>query len=462
MSTESATGLPQFADWIRAADPHAAHRVKLVDRAERMLSGREAADPPARATLADRLERWRYQWLKERAGSLQAEDMQLSEALDLSANRLRALASREPRRPRNAVDDIWTNSPRLARASEALDPALPLAELTRLAARVTETHFTVQRHREVANGHQVDEAARPRRRVLLFAPLYVSNHCVNHCAYCGYRYPVAIAREQLSVDRAIEEVDVLIDRGFRHVLLVAGDFPARTGTDYFVELVGCLVERGVAPGLGIAPQSTQAYLELAAAGARAVNVYQETYDAERYAQYHGRGPKAAYDWRLEALDRAAEAGIGRLGLGILLGLAPPHEDLLAMVRHGDYLLTRFPDRRLTFSLPRIREAPVSFEVPFPVDDETFVRFYCALRLAFPDAELVLSTRETASMRQRLVRACVTQMSAGSCTAPGGYCSEQRPAENASQFPVCDRRSPAEVADWLAAAGFAVQWVLPGH
>jgi 2-iminoacetate synthase len=144
-------------------------------------------------------------------------------------------------------------------------------------------------------------------------------------------------------------------------------------------------------------------------------------------------------------------------LGILLGLADPREDLAAMMRHADYLIERFPDRTLAFSLPRIHEAPAGFEPPFPVDDDTFVRLYAALRLAFPRAELVLSTREPVALRQRLAAICITQLSAGSCTIPGGYEEGAGREPTDPQFPVCDRRPPAEVAAWLEQAGFAVTW-----
>jgi 2-iminoacetate synthase len=186
-----------------------------------------------------------------------------------------------------------------------------------------------------------------------------------------------------------------------------------------------------------------------------VTLYQETYDEQLYAKYHVRGPKASYHWRLEGHDRAAEAGFMRLGLGILLGLADPSTDLLAMMRHGFYLAARFPDRTLAFSLPRIHEAPEDFHIPHPVSDDQLVRFYAVLRVVFPEAVLVLSTRESAELRNRLARICITQMSAGSSTSPGGYQGEDDGA--GEQFPVADERSPDEVADWLRREGFQVCW-----
>jgi 2-iminoacetate synthase len=162
---------------------------------------------------------------------------------------------------------------------------------------------------------------------------------------------------------------------------------------------------------------------------------------------------------LEGLERAAEAGFGGLGLGFLLGLADPREDLLALMRHAAYLQGRFPDRPLAFGLPRIHDAPPGFQPPYSVDDETFVRLYCALRIGFPRAELVLSTREVPDLRNRLAVTCITQISAGSSTAPGGYEHRDAEPECPGQFPVHDQRSPAEVAQWLANHGLAVAWEL---
>jgi 2-iminoacetate synthase len=138
-------------------------------------------------------------------------------------------------------------------------------------------------------------------------------------------------------------------------------------------------------------------------------------------------------------------------------LGDPREDLIAMMRHARYLTDRFPDRKFAFSLPRIHDTPAGFRVPFAVDDGTFVRMYCALRIAFPRAELVLSTREQPALRDRLATICITQMSAGSCTAPGGYEESEGTPRAGEQFAVCDRRSPAEVAAWLQNAGFDLAW-----
>ena len=297
--------------------------------------------------------------------------------------------------------------------------------------------------------------------MLLYVPLYLSSYCTNHCVYCGFRQPNRIERKHLGVDQALHQADILAERGFRHILLVAGDYPKLTHTDYFVEIIRALVAQGIRPAVEIAPQDTESYAAMAQAGACGVTLYQETYNRELYALYHPQGSKGSYDWRLEGLQRAAEAGMERLGLGVLLGLADPHEDLAALIGHGRSLQERFPDHTLAFSLPRIHEAPEDFTTPYPVDDETFVRLYCTLRLTFPRAELVLSTREPIALRNRLARICITQMSAGSSTTPGGY-EDTEASSGGQQFPVGDRRDPAEVAAWLDSQGLEVVWDVPSR
>jgi 2-iminoacetate synthase len=277
--------------------------------------------------------------------------------------------------------------------------------------------------------------------------------------YCGFRYPQQIVRRHLSLEEAIREAEVLGARGFRHILLVAGDFPRLTTVDYYAGVIGALAARGFHPTVEIAPQAADDYARLRAGGACGVTLYQETYDETHYRRYHPRGTKASFDWRLEGLDRAAEAGMTRLGLGILLGLADPRQDLVALMRHGGYLQSRFPDRALAFSLPRIREAPDAFQAPHEIDDRAFVRFYCALRIAFPQAELVLSTRESPALRDQLAGICITQLSAGSSTTPGGYVDASAAEPLGRQFPVCDHRSPAQVAERLREMGFELLWDL---
>lgn len=442
--------LRSFVPFVQATDEHAASRLALLERADRLLAhGREAGLEDRRA-LAEKLERWRYQHLSRRGFELTAEERGLADALDLAANALAGRGPRAPRWARGAIEDTTLDPGPIAEALDCLNPQVDLEEISRRAIALTGEYF----------GMRDSGASRQRWRVLLYAPLYLSNYCINHCTYCGFRHPNAIQREHLTPERALREAEVLRARGFRHILLVAGDFPSLTTTAYYVEILRALKARGIAPGIEIAPQSTDAYAAMVEAGACGVTLYQETYVQSLYPQYHPRGTKAAFDWRLEGLERAAEAGMARLGLGFLLGLADPREEFVRMLRHARYLADRFPDRTLAFSLPRIHDAPAGFRIPFSVDDETFLRMYCALRIAFPGAELVLSTREPAALRNRLAGLCITQLSAGSCTSPGGY--EEGEPKAGEQFPVCDQRSPADVERWLREAGFHPVWECPSR
>ena len=439
MTTEIHTNLAKYADWIRADDAHAVHHLRLVDQVDDVLSKRIELPADDRAVLVQRLERWRYLWLAERSGRVTENDLGLVDAIDLAANRLAGRATRPPRGPRSAIQN---DNPKdgLDELKKWLDPETPLDELIDQASRTTQSRF----------GGNDPAAGRP---MLLYAPLYLSSFCINQCTYCGFRFDQSIERKHLSIDEAIDEAEILRQRGFRHVLLVAGDFPRLDRGEYFAEIISRLCEKGICPAVEIAPQSTQAYAELVAAGLCGVTLYQETYDETRYSDYHPGGTKASFDWRLEGPERAAEAGVGRLGLGVLLGLSDPREDVLAMARHGVYLQERFPDVRLAFSLPRISEAPADFSLPHVVDDELFVRLYCALRMAFPGANLVLSTRESPELRERMAKICITQLSAGSCTAPGGYGHE--PTDG--QFPVHDNRGVAEVVERLERDGIYPVW-----
>ena len=441
------TALESFTDWIRATDTHAFYHVPLLERAEEMLQAGARVPQEERRKMAVALERWRYQRLNTRKVAAAAQDQQLIEALDETANALAGRAPRPARNPRAALQDTNPTAAELAVVG-CLDERLPLDDLARQATALTQQHFGIV---------EPGQSPAVRRRMLMYAPLYLSSYCINHCTYCGFSFPLSIPRKHLTLDEALRQANILCGCGFRHILLVAGDFPSMTTTAYFVSVLRALSDQGISPSIEIAPQCTDSYAEMVAAGARGITLYQETFDEEVYAKIHLRGTKTSFDWRLEALERAAEAGMPRLGLGVLLGLAEPRADFLALVRYAAYLQSRFPDRTLAFSLPRIHEGPAGYQIPHKVDEATFFRMYCALRVAFPKAELVLSTREAAELRDRLARVCITQISAGSSTTPGGYEVSKDEATGGEQFPISDHRSPAEVFGWLREEGLAPVW-----
>ncbi|HUR22939.1 MAG TPA: 2-iminoacetate synthase ThiH [Acidimicrobiales bacterium] len=293
------------------------------------------------------------------------------------------------------------------------------------------------------------------RTIHLFAPLYLSNECVSTCTYCGFSAGNEVARRTLAPSEVLAEARELVDRGFRHLLLVAGEHARIVSKDYVVDCVATLAP--VVPSLSLEVQvwDTTTYRRLVDAGCDGLVVYQETYDRATYEQVHLRGKKRNYDWRLAAPDRGAEAGMRRLGIGALLGL---HRDwraeALALAAHARALTHRWWRCEVTLSLPRLRPAAGGFEPSDPLGDRDFVQLLCALRLLLPDAGLVLSTRETVQFRDAVFALGVTHLSAGSQTDPGGY-TDANGAE--AQFEVADTRSPAEVAAMLRRAGYDPVW-----
>ncbi len=293
------------------------------------------------------------------------------------------------------------------------------------------------------------------RTIHLFAPLYLSSECVSTCTYCGFSAANQIARRTLSPEEVLAEARALTARGFRHLLLVAGEHARIVSKDYLVECVRILAPEVPSISVEVQVWDTDTYRRLVRAGCEGLVVYQETYDRTTYAGVHLKGKKRNYDWRLAALDRGAEGGMRRLGLGALLGLHPDWRyEALAVAAHAHALLRRAWRCEVSLSLPRLRPAAGGFEPADPVDDRHFVQLLCALRLLLPDVALVLSTREKPDFRDAVLRLGVTHLSAGSHTEPGGYAD---PSDAEPQFRTSDNRSPAEVADLLRANGYDPVW-----
>jgi 2-iminoacetate synthase len=293
------------------------------------------------------------------------------------------------------------------------------------------------------------------RAVRLFAPLYLSNECVSVCTYCGFSAGNDIVRRTLTPDEARAEAEVLVARGFRHVLLVAGEHARIVSKDYLVECVEALAP--IVPELSLEVQvwDEATYRRLVDAGCDGLVVYQETYDAGTYVDVHRKGKKRNYEWRLASLDRGAAAGMRRLGIGALLGLHDDWRlDALAVGAHARALIKRWWRSEVTIAVPRLRPAAGGYEPADPVTDADLVQLICALRLALPDVGLSLSTRESPALRDALLRLGVTTMSAGSHTEPGGYAA---PTDAEPQFAIGDERSPDEIAAVLRAAGYDPVW-----
>ena len=294
------------------------------------------------------------------------------------------------------------------------------------------------------------------RTIRFFAPLYLSNECITTCTYCGFAATnETIVRRTLGPAEAMAEAAELTSRGFRHLLLVSGEHPRIVNRDYLAGVVETLAP--TVPSLSIETQvwDTPTYRRLHEAGCEGVVVYQETYDETTYRAVHLKGRKRNYGWRREAPERAAEAGMRRLGIGVLLGLAPDwRADVLALVAHARELQRVAWRCEITVSLPRLRPCAGGIVPQSVVSDRDFVQLVCALRLALPEVGIVMSTREAPRLRDHLVRIGVTHMSAGSHTEPGGYL---RPGEAEPQFDIEDDRPVEAVAASVRSAGYEVVW-----
>ncbi|MBA2433241.1 MAG: 2-iminoacetate synthase ThiH [Chthoniobacterales bacterium] len=315
------------------------------------------------------------------------------------------------------------------------------------------------------------------RTMRLFAPLYLSNECINNCRYCGFSRDNPILRVTLDLEQVVKEARHLAAEGFRQVLLVAGEHPKFVSGSYLSECVRALAADFSSIAIEVGPMETAEYQPVVEAGAEALVVYQETYNRRIYSEMHTSGPKRDFNWRLDCAERGYDAGFRRLGIGALFGLAPWHEEAVALAAHVDYLLRRCWQAQISVSLPRLRPAAGGFKPAFTMSDRELAQLICALRICFPQLGIVLSTRERAALRDALVPLGITMMSAGSHTEPGGY--TRQGTENlhltvrgrivapeydsgadqlaTGQFEISDDRSPAEIAEVLRRRGIEPVW-----
>jgi len=315
------------------------------------------------------------------------------------------------------------------------------------------------------------------RTMRLFAPIYVSNECINNCRYCGFSRDNPILRVTLSVEEIAAEARYLRERGFRQLLLVAGEHPKFVSENYLSECIGALAADFSSISIEVGPMDVRDYAGLVTAGAEGLVVYQETYHRGVYAELHTAGPKRDFDYRLDCPERAYHAGFRRIGIGTLLGLWKWQEEAVALAAHVEYLLQHCWQSQITVSFPRLRPAAGDFKPLFPVSDRELAQLICALRITFPQVGIVLSTRERSTLRDVLISLGVTMMSAGSHTEPGGYTRrgvehlhqtvrgrivppEYREGEDqlaTGQFEISDDRSPETIAAVLRERGFEPVW-----
>lgn len=294
------------------------------------------------------------------------------------------------------------------------------------------------------------------KTIHLFAPLYVSNACVSTCTYCGFSKPNEIARTTLAPAEVQTEAGYLLDEGFRHILLVSGEHARVVSPDYLCEVIGALAPSVPQISLEVQTWDVPDYARLASSGADGIVVYQETYDRQRYSEVHLRGRKRDYNGRLDALDRAADAGARRLGAGALLGLLPDwRAEVISLAEHALWLTNKHWRCEISVALPRLRPCIGGEADVTPVSDRDYLLAICALRLLLPDAAIALTTREPAKLRDGLMQVGITHMSAGSHTEPGGYTLGHLGAD--PQFDVDDRRPASEVAAAISGTGYDPVW-----
>jgi 2-iminoacetate synthase len=295
------------------------------------------------------------------------------------------------------------------------------------------------------------------RTIRLYAPLYLSNLCVNSCLYCGFNKTHKFPRIRLTIEQALADAEIIAKEGFRDLLLVSSEDKSFITVDYLTELASKLRGKFSSLSIEIYQMTTDQYSKLFAAGIEGVTLYQETYDRDLYREYHPAGPKADYDYRLNTADSFGQAGMREIGIGALLGLADWRLETLALAEHAQYLTKRYWKSRVSFSFPRLRPAKdvdtdaSGFSL---LSDKNLVQMILALRLCFADAGLTISTREPAYLRDRLVTLGITRMSAGSKTNPGGYAGR---ADSVGQFDISDTRSPAQIASMLKSQGLDPVW-----
>lgn len=300
------------------------------------------------------------------------------------------------------------------------------------------------------------------KRLVVFAPLYVSNYCVNNCTYCGYKHcNDELKRKKLNKEQLIEEVKVLESLGHKRIALEAGEDPVNAPLDYILDCIKSIYSIKFDNGsirrinVNIAATTVENYKRLKDAEIGTYILFQETYHKPTYERLHVSGPKHNYNYHTTAMHRAREAGIDDIGMGVLYGLYDYKYETLAMLMHAMDLEETTGVGPHTLSVPRIRPAEnVSLEnYPYLVDDEDFKKIVAILRLAVPYAGLVLSTREEPGLRDEIIALGVSQVSTGSCTGVGGYSEAYSDPEEKPQFEVGDHRSPVEMIESLMEAGY---------
>ncbi|MEM0530348.1 MAG: [FeFe] hydrogenase H-cluster radical SAM maturase HydG [Candidatus Pararuminococcus gallinarum] len=299
-------------------------------------------------------------------------------------------------------------------------------------------------------------------RIVMFAPLYLSNYCVNGCTYCPYHQKNKhIRRKQLSQEEIVKEVIALQDMGHKRLALETGEDPVRCPIEYVLESIKTIYSIKHKNGairrvnVNIAATTVENYRKLKEAGIGTYILFQETYNKKAYEQLHPTGPKSNYAYHTEAMDRAMEGGIDDVGCGVLFGLNLYRYDFVGLLMHAEHLEAAMGVGPHTISVPRIRPADDVDPDEFTnaISDDIFAKIVAVLRIAVPYTGLIISTRETPESRKRVLHLGVSQISGGSSTSVGGYVEKEKIEENSSQFELNDTRTLDEVVGWLLDMGY---------
>lgn len=299
-------------------------------------------------------------------------------------------------------------------------------------------------------------------RIVLFAPLYLSNYCVNGCVYCPYHAKNKhISRKKLTQEEIKREVVALQDMGHKRLALETGEDPLHNPIEYVLDSIKTIYSIKHKNGairrvnVNIAATTVENYRKLKEAGIGTYILFQETYHKESYEQLHPTGPKHNYAYHTEAMDRAMEGGIDDVGCGVLFGLEKYRYEFAGLLMHAEHLEARFGVGPHTISVPRIRRAddidPSTFDNG--IDDDTFAKIVACIRVAVPYTGMIVSTRESKKCREKVLQLGISQISGGSKTSVGGYAEEEEEDDNSKQFDVSDNRTLDEVVNWLMKTGF---------
>ena len=293
------------------------------------------------------------------------------------------------------------------------------------------------------------------KTISMYIPMYVSNACTNHCVYCGFNHSNPLERVTLTMDQVKAECEAIRRLGpFENLLIVSGEFPTLNGVDYLEEVLHVCRPYFNNLTIEVMPMKTENYARLVKSGLNGVVCFQETYNAANYRNYHPKGMKSIFDWRVNGFDRMGQAGVHKIGMGVLIGLEDWRTDLTMLARHLRYLRKNYWRTRYSVNFPRMCPAEGGYQPKVVMTDRELAQVTFAFRIFDHDVDISYSTREDPVFRANMMKLGVTSMSAGSKTEPGGYVSTPDALE---QFEVSDPRSPEAVAADIRRLGYEAVW-----